>query len=98
MRHPSHSLGNIRDILLGSIITNHMRIVFRSNDIKHAFPYPRFSTLEFQRVGVDFSNAIPTSLKKKDVFTLSFCTFILKSKYAGGSSTQEGAQGDIRQE
>ncbi|XP_027171769.1 uncharacterized protein LOC113771382 [Coffea eugenioides] len=93
-----HGLGNIQGIPLGSIITNHMWAVVRSNDIKHAFPYPRFLTFEFQRVGVDFSNAFPTGLKKKDVFTLDFCRFILKSKDGGGPSTQGGAQGDIRQE
>ncbi|XP_071924318.1 uncharacterized protein [Coffea arabica] len=93
-----HRLGNIQGIPLGSIIINHMWTVVRSNDIKHAFPYPRFLIFEFQRGGVDFSNAIPTGLKKKDVFTLDFCKFILKSKDAGGSSTRGGVQADIQQE
>ncbi|XP_071911330.1 uncharacterized protein [Coffea arabica] len=93
-----HGLGNIQGIPLGSIITNHMWAVVRSNDIKHAFPYPRFLTFEFQRAGVNFSNVIPTGLKKKDVFTLDFYRFILKSKDIGGPSTQGGAQGDIRHE
>nr|XP_027083704.1 uncharacterized protein LOC113706005 [Coffea arabica] len=93
-----HGLGNIEGIPLGSIITNHMWTVVRSNDIKHAFPYPRFLTLKFQRAGVDFSNAIPTGFKKKDIFKLDFCRFILKSKDLGGPSTQGGTHGDIRQE
>ncbi|XP_071910196.1 uncharacterized protein [Coffea arabica] len=93
-----HRLDNIQGIPLGSIIINHMWIVVRSNDIKHAFPYPRFLTFEFQRAGVDFSNSIPTGLKKNDVFTLDFCRFILKSKDVGGLSIQGGAQGDIRHE
>ena len=75
-----HSLGNIQGIPLGSIITNHMWAVVRNNDVKHAFSYARFLTLVFQRAGVDFSNAIPTDLKKKDIFTLDFCRFLLMSK------------------
>ena len=70
----------------------------QNNDVKHAFPYARFLTLPFQRAGVNFTNAIPTRLKKKDVFILDFCKYLFKAKEISGPSTQGDVQGEARQE